>query len=400
MYAEIGRYLGQGGVWLKNTETTLFVQKFGGMTPEFSIEFADSDKKMRVNTHWLPHFKTPFSGKLNPSSSEQVDYWSGELLRQAAGTFACAPAFGGGNDQVPAHGDTANRDWELIDVRCLVQPFTEYSIAKWRLNDGYQSLCYQKTDYIRSDDNSHYMVLEVTNSGRESIPINLAWHTTLGAPFLERGCWILDNCYEYMVSPKGTEFDDTTILKPGAVFNSLSQAIDYQGNKVDRSKMPGYSSSSDFITGKTTADRYMWAACYNPHFKLAYITVIPFEQLENQLTPSFMNYWVHTGGRGTVPWADYEGGVDRNYALGMECSIGGSCKGYEWSKQNPTLLGKPTVHNLPADSSVSFLCINSLMKVPVEVTDSFTENDLASLIELHIETLELSFQGFKASQKS
>ncbi|EMK6667571.1 hypothetical protein V9J75_001022 [Vibrio fluvialis] len=400
MYAEIGRYLGQGGVWLKNDEVTLFVQKFGGMTPEFSIQLDNSLSSSRVNTHWLPHFKSPFSGKLDPQSQEQRDYWSVELLRQAAGTFCCAPAFGAGNEDIPTHGDTANQDWQLTSARCIDDGVFEYSLAQWSLEGGYKGLEYSKTDYLRNNDNSHYMVLEVTNSSSESIPINLAWHTTLGAPFLERGCRILDNCSDYLVAPYRTEFDDTTQLKPGSRFASLNQATGRVGNSVDCSTMTGYSGHSDFITATTPSTRQMWAACYNPFMQLIYITVIPFNQIANQVTPSFMNYWIHAGGRGAQPWADYTGGCDRNYALGMECSIGGSCKGYDWSLENPTVLGKPTMHHLPAFSSAAFLCINSLMKLPAEVAISLTETELTLLIESYIETLDLSFQGLKACRQA
>ncbi|EGR3030511.1 hypothetical protein ACVXSW_003477 [Vibrio parahaemolyticus] len=400
MYAEIGRYLGQGGVWLKNDEVTLFVQKFGGMTPEFSIQLNDGLSSRRVNTHWLPHFKSPFSGKLDHQSQEQVDYWSVELLRQAAGTFCCAPAFGGGNQEIPTHGDTANQDWQLTSAICIDDGTSEYSLAQWQLKGGYKGLEYCKTDYLRSDDNSHYMVLEVTNRCAESIPINLAWHTTLGAPFLERGCRILDNCSEYQVAPLGTEFDETTQLIPGSQFSRLNQAPSSRNHRIDCSTMMGYSGHADFITATTTSARHMWAACYNPFIQLVYISVIPFNQLANQVSPSFMNYWIHAGGRGAQPWADYTGGCDRNYALGMECSIGGSCKGYDWSLENPTVLGKPTMHHLPAFSSAAFLCINSLMKLPAEVAISLTETELTLLIESHIETLDLSFQGLKACRQA
>ncbi|MGR5144440.1 hypothetical protein ACQKPX_22550 [Photobacterium sp. DNB23_23_1] len=396
MYIEIGQYLGQDGVWLKNQDTRLFVQAFGGMTPEFSHKMTTLEGEYWLNAHWLPHFKAPFSGRLNNKDPEEMAYWNVELLRQAAGAFPCAPAFGPGTENIPTHGDTANSDWSLTSARLVELDGVEYAKATWSLSGEFEQLHYQKTDYLRDGDSSHYMVMTVENSNDYAVPINLAWHTTLGAPFVERGCWILDNCQQYQVCPKGTEFDATSTLKHGARFDSMSAIPINNGGKSDLSLMPGYNGHAEFISGISTNKQWLWSACYNPYFNLVYISVIPLHQLENQISPSFMNYWIHSGGRDSTPWADYPGGIDRNYALGLECSIGGSCKGYGWSLENPRMLNKPTYYELAAKGSVSFVCINTYF-IPESYGRSITaESQLIEMIEQHIHTLDISFLGLNA----
>ncbi|KHT62537.1 hypothetical protein RJ45_17140 [Photobacterium gaetbulicola] len=400
MYIEIGQYLGQDGVWIENDETRLFVQAFGGMTPEFSRKMHSQTGDYWLNAHWLPHFKSPFSGKLNKQNPAEKAYWGVELLRQAAGCFPCAPAFGPGNQRVPTHGDTANTDWQLTSAEQVEADGRKFARATWSLAGNYEQLCYRKADYLRDDDGSHYMVMTVENTTNHDVPINLAWHTTLGAPFLERGCWILDNCDEYQVSPEGTEFDATSSLKLGSSFPSLSQAPMLSGASKDLSVMPGYNGSAEFISGTSSSKQVLWSACYNPYFNLVYVSAVPLEQLSDQVSPSFMNYWIHSGGRDAVPWADYPGGPDRNYALGLECSIGGSCKGYDWSLEQPCMLNKPTNYNLEAHSAISFVCINSFFTPnfasKVETVSSLDKSQLKVLIERHIDTLDISFSGLHA----
>lgn len=401
MKIEIGQYLGQDGVWLKNDQTRLFVQKFGGMTPEFSSLCQLGSSAQWVNTHWNPHFKTPFSGKLNPASQEQQTYWGIELMRQAAGTFPCAPNFGPGNSELLPHGDTANMDWQLEDAQQTKSRQQEAVYAHWKLTGNYQGLHYRKWDILPASSSTHYMVLEVINPTDKDVEINLAWHTTLGAPFLERGCLIETNCSQFKTAPTGTEFDHTSALKSGAEFTSLGEAPVSQSHSNHRktkdvSTMPGYNGLSEFISGVTDHSRYLWSVCINPYLKMAYLTLVPFDAIERQANASSMNYWIHSGGRDFTPWADYQGGVDRNYALGMETSIGASCLGLDWARKHPEYLGKPTHCTLAAGASLRFPCINTIFEV--DLTTSTDEQQqrqsIHQLVERYISTLDTRFSVF------
>ncbi len=277
------------------------------MTPEFATLVDIEGDSQWLNTHWNPHFKAPFSGKLNSADEEQSAYWGIELMRQAAGTFPCAPTFGPGNDELLPHGDTANFDWQLNQALSLSQQQCVY--AEWQMTKGYQGLSYRKRDMLPETSSAHYMILEISNPTSQPVDANLAWHTTLGSPFLERGCLIGSNCHQFATAPKGTEFDHTSALKPGQQFDSLSCVPSAKGDNKNLSAMPGYNGHSEFISGITEQKGALWSVCINPFFNLAYLTLIPFDAIEQQVNPSTINYWIHSGGRDFVPWADYQGGL-------------------------------------------------------------------------------------------
>ncbi|MDG3087591.1 hypothetical protein P7F88_16590 [Vibrio hannami] len=389
MSAEKSSYMGQSGVWLKNADSRLFVQEFGGMTPEFSAKASFGGESHWVNTHWNPHFRTPFSGLLNSDSEEEGQYWGIELMRQAAGCFPCGPTFGPGNEELLPHGDLASGFWSLDYLD------SDHNLVQWSLDGSYESLRYKKWDMLSQSGSAHIMILEAENTQSHPVDINLAWHTTLGAPFLERGCQIVTNCNQFITPPLGTEFDDTCSIEPGSEFCSLEQAPGRNGEVQDRSTMPGYNGHSEFITGVSNEYDYLWSACVNPHLNLAYLTLIPLDALPKQANAGFMNYWMHSGGRNFAPWADYQGGVDRNYALGMETSIGASCLGLDHSRKNRTLMGKPSVIELQPGQKVMFPCINSLFEIQIiDSANEYTEQQIRQEVKQQIHQLDLEFKAF------
>lgn len=389
MSAEQSHYMGQPGVWLKNSDSRLFIQAFGGMTPEFAAKAHFSGEIHWVNTHWNPHFRTPFSGSLNSNNEEERQYWGIELLRQAAGCFPCGPTFGPGNDLLLPHGDLANGTWSLDHLD------SEQNQICWSLLGGYEALHYRKWDKLAQSGATHIMMLEAENRQAHAVDINLAWHTTLGAPFLERGCHISTNCHQFITPHLGTEFDATCSIEPNSDFSSLKEAPGRNGTLQDRAIMPGYNGHADFITGVSDDKHHLWSVCVNPFLNLAYLSTIPLSRLKNQSNASFMNYWMHSGGRHFVPWADYEGGVDRNYALGMESAIGASCFGLDHSKAHRTLLNKPTVIELLPGQSVTFPCINSLFEIHLDpLANESIEIQIHRAVQKQIKLLDFEFQAF------
>lgn len=390
MSAEVGRYFGLDGVWLKNAETRLFIQSFGGMTPEFAILATLDSETHWVNSHWTPHFRALFSGGMDSNDPEQADYWGIELMRQVAGTFPCAPTFGPGNAQLLPHGDTANSVWVLDGVDERTNDDQSISCACWHLNGQYQGLTYRKWDCLGAEGSTHFMILEVSNPNAHEVPINLAWHTTLGRPFLERGCKISNNCDRFRVAPMGTEFDLTSGLVAGAEFDSLEKAPGKDKSLRDLSSMPGYNGHSEFISGVRADNDILWSVCVNPFMKLAYLSIIPLNVLADQVNASSLNYWVHAGGRNFTPWADYQGGVDRDYALGMESAIGSSCLGLDWAQDNPTFMDKPSYVVLTTGRSVKFPCINSIFTVEYDEQRPLNAVSIQKQVEKHIKALDFS----------
>ncbi len=395
MAVEVTSYLGQPGVRLSNQRTRLFVQHFGGMTPEFSVRSDLEFSSQWVNTHWNPHFRTPFSGKIDATNVEQAQYWGIELMRQAAGTFPCAPTFGPGNDELPPHGECANRDWALVGSGSSDSEQRSVSYVQWSLEGNYRELSYQKWDYLLDDDSTHYSVLAIHNQGAKPQAANLAWHTTLGAPFLERDCLIVNNCNRFSAAPVGTEFDQTTSLEPGAQFDAFDGAPLKQGGTRDLSRMPGFNGHAEFVSGTTDAKQYLWSVCVNPHLGLAYLSVIPYSVIKGQVNATSMNYWIHSGGRDFAPWADYAGGGDRNYALGMEAAIGASCLGLDGALENPQYMGRPSYIELSPDQSATFPVANSIFEIALE-PERDPYQQIEDAVKEQLNALDLDFSAFNS----
>lgn len=386
MKVEKGLYQGQEGVWLENDKSRLFIQSFGAMTPEFSIKTNIDHKEQWINTHWRPYFKSPFSGRIDPNNQEQMDYWGGELLRLAGGSFPCAPTFGPGNDQIPPHGDTANSDWRLEGVEEVVINEKSLGSVSWSLGGHYGDLQYRKKDLMSSDSATHYSLFSVQNLNNKALPIHMAFHNTVGVPFIERGCFIETNCQHFTTADHASEFGYTSALKSMQEFDSLDAAPREDGGTSDLSRMPGFNGQSEFISGVTDDKDFLWSVVINPYLHLAYLSAIPLNCRGDQVNPNFMNWWIHSGGRDFKPWADHEGGMDREYALGMEVSVGGSCNGLDWSKENPTLLDKDTFYTLQPHSQVSFICINSIF----EVAPDLKANQVSKVVNGFLEKLDCS----------
>ena len=326
-------------VLLENDSFRVLVNQDKGMVPELSSR----KDKAWINAHWQPWFRNTSPSKW--SAHDHESYWKVPLLYDIAGNFPCCPNFGPGHSwkgsDMPPHGFTSFLNWSC---QGLVTKENSVSV-NWELSPRDQPFGYYKTDMIRKNENVHYSSLSVTNHSESNEEMNLGWHNTVGAPFLESGCIISNNAEEFIVPPLGTEFDATGQLEPGSTSSSLSQMPLRSGGTADMSRVPGVIGYTDFIAGKVPDDCHLgWAAVTNPRQKLVYISWFtgPAAVNGSEIPLYFYNYWMNYGGRPFQPWAAQEGGTDRSFCLGSENSISFYANGLEDSVRNPTLMGHPT----------------------------------------------------------
>ncbi|MFB2961569.1 hypothetical protein ACE1BM_17885, partial [Aeromonas jandaei] len=304
---------------------------------------------------------------------------------QVAGTFCCAPTFGAGNHETPPHGVTANNYWRLLDTFEFEKNAEPVSGACWVLDYPDDIAVYRKWDLLIGNNACYCMCLEVENKSDSKLPINLAWHGTLGAPFLERGCRILSNCERFSTPPKFGEFEETSVLEQGREFNSLRDATAKDGNIVNMSYFSGFTGTTDLVCGTTPNNTNIaWAACINPHLRLAYIVTVPYDIISSQANPNFYIFWYQQGGRNFSPWADCEGGSDRSMALGLEVTISGFANGLDWSLMNPVVMKKPTFITLSKGEKIRFPCLNLIVELPFSTPDllnSVSDDNLSLYID-------------------
>ncbi|MDA3956619.1 hypothetical protein [Oceanispirochaeta sp.] len=326
-------------VLLENDSFRVLVNNDKGMVPELSSR----KDKAWINAHWQPWFRNTSSSKW--SAHEHEAFWKVPLLYDIAGNFPCCPNFGPGHtwkgSEMPPHGFTSFMNWECLD---MMKKENSVSVH-WELTPPDQPLRYQKIDMIRKDENVHYASLTVTNRSDGKEEMNIGWHNTVGAPFLESGCLICNNSEEFAVPPLGTEFDTTGQLEPGSRSRSLSEMPLRTGGTADFSRVPGVTGFTDFVAAKVPDDcRIGWTAIINPRQKLVYLSWFtgPGSVTKAEIPLYFYNYWMNYGGRPFQPWAAQDGGSDRSFCLGSENSVSFYANGLEESVDHPSLMGHPT----------------------------------------------------------
>jgi hypothetical protein len=199
----------------------------------------------------------------------------------------------------------------------------------------------------------HYASLSVENKGNQSVDINIGWHNTVGAPFLEAGCRVSACAERWATVPEGSEFDDTGRLAVGVEFDSLSRAPTRSGGTCDLSTVPGPIGFTDFVTGAVPREAELgWSAVINPAQGLVYACFFPgpVSAGADGIALSFNDLWMQYGGRRFTPWAAYEGGNDLSYCLGTEQAVGAYANGLAYARRKSNLLGAPTTVTIPARS--------------------------------------------------
>jgi hypothetical protein len=334
---------------LENNAIRVLIDDRGGMIPELSV-LSGPGTGGRINAHWNPWFRG--NGSSIYDENIHGPFWKAALLYHLAGNFPCLPNFGPGQyidgKTIPPHGWSANELWHC----------SQYDIdeeAAWAVStmdmDGPQALHCTKIDAVQAGEPVHYTSLIIENTEDRPVTINVGWHNTVGAPFLEAGCRISGCAEAWQTAPEGSEFDLTGRLEIGKTFERLDTAPLRKGGTADLSLVPPPIGYTDFVTGAIPAKtQFGWSAVVNPHQHMAYICFFPGPAgvQANEIALSFNDLWMQYGGRPFTPWAAYEGGTDLTYCLGTENAVGAFANGLEYARKNPSILGNPTLVEIPA----------------------------------------------------
>ncbi len=340
---------GRKSISLENDKVRTIIDALGGMMPEFSLKQGGGE----INAHWIPDFRDTSGIPYDPAKHEK--FWKASLLYLIAGDFPCSPNFGWpctvDGVEIPAHGWVANNAWTVGQYGVSTEDAIAFARFSMKSPAAGMPLTWEKCDMVLDGHTAYYSVMRIKNSGTHPISINLTRHNTVGAPFFQAGCKISLSADRFKIAPEGTEFDPTGRLVQGAEFTDLSRAPLRSGGTVDLTEVPGMIGATDFVTGAIPANLSLgWSCVVNPALGLAYICFFPGEANlpEGEIALSFNDLWLQYGGRRSTPWALSEEGDDRTFCLGTENGIGAYANGLEYSRQNPEILGRPTMVTIPA----------------------------------------------------
>lgn len=330
---------GRSASVLSNGDVRVVVEDFAGMTPEFSFRNGEG----YVNTHLIPSFRGTTCGF--DAEKHQAD-WGVKLVHELAGNFPCFPQFGNPSTQrgyaIPGCGHTAQMDW---------------AVEKYGSNDSYsfiystlggaetEYIFYEKYDILLTGHSVHYQVMKMRNGRDEDFVYGGAWHNTTGQPFIEKGCRISASADRYHTPVVSHDPEQREMLALNCEFASLKQAPTKDGGSADISVVPGMIGFTDFLTGRIPQDADLgWMSVVNPNQESVYLTFFegPASVPDGEFTFYFNHLWLQYGGRNYTPWASYDGGVDRVFAVGVESAISAWGYGLDYSADHPILMGNPT----------------------------------------------------------
>jgi hypothetical protein len=387
-------YMGRRAVALSNERVVAVVEAGGGIVPVFGARRGASV----LNAHWIPDFRDSSGAAWN--EAVHGPYWKAPLLRRVAGDFPCTPSFGDACvvDGVahPVHGWGANEEWRLVSVG--EDPETGAAWARSRLESPAPALplVFEKLDLILPGEHAYHSVLRIRNGGATPQTVNLVRHNTVGPPFLAAGCRLFVSAERFMAAPAGTEFEPTGRLALGAEFDELARAPLRAGGTADLTEVPGMIGHSDFVMGAIPERRALgWSCVVNPVLKLAYLCFFPgpAELPAGEVAASFNELWLQHGGRSSTPWALYDGGADRVFCLGSENGVSSFNLGLGYARANPTLLGRPTVFEVPAGGARTFFSGTAL--VPLDDALAW-----AGVRAVEAEGAAAVLQGAKVAQRA
>ena len=357
---------------LENGLVRIMVDDSGGMVPELSARVKDPSPAPKpqktavaveapggyLNAHWMPWFRSN-SGKPF-SAAKDAAFWKANLLYDLAGNFPCVPTFGGGGmidgTDIPPHGWTANNRWHFEKQGADHEAGAAWALSTMESPNPGMPLSFKKIDAVLKDKPVHYTSLILVNNGDNPAEINIAWHNTVGSPFLQAGCRISAAAESWTTPPTGGEFDTTGRLAFGKKFDSLEAAPLRNGGTVDLSCVPGQIGYTDFAAGAVPRSAKLgWSAVVNSELKMAYLCFFPGPKgvKKNEIALSFNNLWMQYGGRPFTPWAAYDGGSDLTYCLGTENSLGAYAYGLAYAREHRKILGAPTTVVIPAHASMT-----------------------------------------------
>lgn len=249
----------------------------------------------------------PFA--IAPWACEKLPPATPPLLRGLRGDFFCAPFGGNGTawrgECHPPHGESANRDWALVDSSRDRSAATLHLRLTCQVRRG----MIDKRITLRAGHTAVYC--EHTLSGFRG-PMALGTHPCLnlagpeGSARISAGGWqwghVLPVPFE---DPAGGGYSS---LKPGARFHSLASVPLAQGGMADLSRYPARAGFEDLVMLMGTPGRTLgWSAVTFPRQHWVFL------QLKNPEVLRHTVLWHSNGGRHYAPWSGRHRGV-----LGLE----------------------------------------------------------------------------------
>lgn len=329
---------------LSNGDVRVVIEDFAGMTPEFSYR----NEQGYLNTHLIPAFRGS-SCSFDPTRHQD---WGIKLAHELAGNFPCFPQFGNPSThrgyEIPGCGHTAQADWTIVATGS--EDGYAYVLSSMGGPET-AHIHYLKYDILLNGHSVHYQVMKITNARDEDFVYGGAWHNTTGQPFIEKGCRISASADRWHTPVVSHDPEQNERLTLNREFSSLKQAPGHEGVSHDISIVPGMIGYTDFLTGRIPPVADLgWMSIVNPNLNSLYLTFFdgPASVREDEFTFYFNHLWLQYGGRNYKPWASYDGGVDRVFAVGVESAISAWGYGLDYSADHPELMGNPTQLTLKA----------------------------------------------------
>jgi len=278
---------GQPSYRLANAQVELFLTRLGGhLAP---ITFDRGDRKLR------PMHVAPWAKEKLASDTPAI-------LRALRGDFFCMPF--GGNEKpyrgttFPAHGDTANLNWQTPKIERTKPSTTLTTTLKLKSTPG------QVTKQLTLIDGQNMVYQQHTLAGMTG-PMSPGHHATLRFPDSTNSGLISNSGFSFgQVYPHFFEHPEQggyQSLKLGTTFDSLDAVSRIDGSQADLSRYPARRGYEDIVLLASLPakgyDHLGWSAVAFPKERYVWFSVKDIRTLPSTVM------WHSNGGRHYAPWS-------------------------------------------------------------------------------------------------
>ena len=251
-------YRGRKAWTIRNDVLSLVVLQGGGHLASFTLHAAPA-----VNPLWQPVWPTIEPGQFRPAQSSR---WGGSrLLASIAGHLICLGHFGGPSAAEAAAGDDTHGEAPVARWRLLGKEVTAQH-ARLRIGCTLPVAGMEVERIITVRPGSHLVefVTTVQSVVDRDQPYTMCEHSSVGAPFLEKGVTVFDlsagegRTYPKVFGPRQRMKVDVPFVWPEGP-GVRGETVDLR--MIDRACR----SNSDFTTQHLHTDRAdAWASIMNP----------------------------------------------------------------------------------------------------------------------------------------
>lgn len=239
---------------------------------------------------------TPFS--VAPWATEKLAKGTPEIIKVLRGDFFCMP-FGGNarpfrGEKHPVHGETANVVWKLESIERETPVTALHASLQTKVRKGRVDKLISMIDGDAAVYQRHII------SGMKG-PMNLGHHAMLKFPDAPGSGLLSVSPIQFgqvYVNPvEDPAQGGYSILKPGAVFDSLDRVPTITGEHADLSRYPARKGFEDIaiLVGRTDIP-FAWTAVTFPAEGYVWFAIKDPRVLRSTLL------WMSNGGRHYAPW--------------------------------------------------------------------------------------------------